>query len=41
MVRFSLLILVTLELPGKGSDLNYLPLYHAFSNIPTYIHAHY
>lgn len=34
MVRFSLLILVTLELQGKGSDLNHLPLYHPFSNVP-------
>lgn len=41
MVRLAWLILATLQLPGKGSDLNYLPLYHAFSNVPNYIHAHY
>lgn len=40
MVRFASLILAMLQLPGKGSDLNYLPLCHAFSNVPIYIHAH-
>lgn len=41
MVKLSLLILVTLDLQGKGSVLNYLPICHAFSNVPIHIHACY